>query len=129
MAPTERVSAAQRYDLAVVESHSVKDTPKVLRPERSVGEAAVLGTSAAVDSVRAAETAVDLRPPGALDGNRAGHRPDVGVAHARVLLLDGDQKVVNDVKTRVRVVAVLGLEAHCGAVASAAPVERGEGPR
>jgi hypothetical protein len=91
-------TAAQRDDVLVVEAHPVEDLAQVLRALRRVGQPPVRRAARGlrVGSVGAPERVGHLRPAHELDRLAAGQRPQVGVRHRRVLLLDALEQVVDD---------------------------------
>ena len=121
MAPPQRVRAAQRHDLAVVEAHAAReDGAEVLCALRRVREARLLARAAAVGKVGAPGSPLDLRAAHLLDGDGARERVEVGVRQPRELLLDGLEQRARDREAGVGAVRGLGVEAHGGAVAASA---------
>ena len=118
MAPPQRVRAAQRHNLAVVEAHAPKDRAEVVLSLGAVGQAAVGGAEADV-AVR------PPRPPGdggalhLLDRRRTGQRPQIRVRDPRELCFDWLEEVAGGFQPCVRAVVAFGGEPHRGTVGAA----------
>ena len=124
VAAAERVRAAQRDDVAVVEAHPVENVAEVLRTLRGVGQSADRRARGARRGVGAAEVVLDLRPARLLDRHAARERPDVGVRQLRELALDRLEYIALDAEAGVRTVFRLRREAHRRAVGAARLVGR-----
>jgi len=129
VAAAERVGSRESDNRLVVKTHAIKHVAQVLGSLKRVGKAAGHGARRAVRRVGTAQLVVNVRAAGDLDGDRAGQRPDVGVAVRRVGLLDCLEGVALDVQACVGTLVLLRSEAHRGAVGAAGVVLLGVGAR